>query len=959
MSSNKALNLKIQVNDTEVSKSFNEVNKQYYKARGSVNKLTEGTKEWVEANRNLAKVEAERKDIIERQRKFRAEIHKNIDATEDQVSAMQDFGVSVTAAFSSLKSGDAMGFRTAMMGVTGGIKAATAAAWKFIATPIGIALAALAGVALIAKEWINYNEAAAEANRTTQQITQLSGEALDDARVRATALEKTFGTDFKESLEIARNLVKAFGISYEEAFDTMQNGMIRGGAANDEFMKSMREYPKLFAQAGFTISDFQRIVNTGIDLGVYDDKLPDAIKEFSLSVMEQTQASRDGLENAFGQKFTNELFKNINNGSITVKDALKLVAKEAENIGLNAQQSQQLTADLFRGAGEDAGGALLIFEAVTKSLIEQERALTPLEEQLQRTIEANLALADAQDEALKSDKYAAFSSELSITWTNAKAQFYEFITWMSGGLISLDTKFRKFVFQSVQYVKDAFTIGADADWDKLGKKFDEQQKKIEKAGAERQKNLLAEKDKNAAQESPEYKANQAAEKAKRDAEDAAAAAAAKLKDERAKAALASEKKRLDTLDQLQAEYTKRKEDREADSALKKVELDRARELKKAEDLRAGQATIDAINAEFDIKADEAKTEEEAKELERLTAFQQRKRDLLNELELQNKETDLEKDIEEEEQRYEKEQEKFELELEKLKLNKEEKDLLIELMEEKHQAKLLEIQEKAKEKQNAQEKKWMDASIQASLDLEDAKKNAAYSGLAALQGIFDKKTAIYKVLFLAEKGLAAAEVITAAAKSLASITANTAAANAAAVAASPLTAGMPWVGINTSTGIAQAAAVKLNAGASLATIAGAAITGFYDGGHTGNNGLGFLDASGKEPVGYVHANEYVIPEVLRKDPEMPQIERYIENKRRKKLGLYYNGGETSEAAPAVATNSGGSSSNELLEGMLSKLLTKLEEPWVVENHFGFEAMQKSQEAQRKLDKIVNRSQVKTP
>lgn len=949
MSSNKALNLKIQVNDTEVSKSFNEVNKQYYKARGSVNKLTEGTKEWVEANRNLAKVEAERKDIIERQRKFRAEIHKNIDATEDQVSAMQDFGVSVTAAFSSLKSGDAMGFRTAMMGVTGGIKAATAAAWKFIATPIGIALAALAGVALIAKEWINYNEAAAEANRTTQQITQLSGEALDDARVRATALEKTFGTDFKESLEIARNLVKAFGISYEEAFDTMEDGMIRGGAANDEFMKSLREYPKLFAQAGFTVTDFQKIINTGIDLGVYDDKLPDAIKEFSLAIMEETLTAREALENAFGKEFTNEIFTNIQNGSISSKDALALISAEAEHIGLNAQQAQLLTADLFKGAGEDAGGALLIFEAVNLALNEQVRALTPLEEALKRTSDANRRLEEAQNDALKSDQYAAFANDISVSWTVFKAGFFEGMNSVLEGLVDVDTKFRKFIFQSVQYVKEAFTIGADADWDALGDKFEKKQKELERQAKAKEEN---DKKKETPQGDP-------AEKAKRDAEDAAAAAAAKLKEERAKAALASEKKRLDTLDQLQAEYTKRKEDREADSALKKVELDRARELKKAEDLRAGQATIDAINTEFDIKAEEAKTEEEAKELERLTAFQQRKRDLLNELELQNKETDLEKDIEEEEQRYEKEQEKFELELEKLKLNKEEKDLLIELMEEKHQAKLLEIQEKAKEKQNAQEKKWMDASIQASLDLEDAKKNAAYSGLAALQGIFDKKTAIYKVLFLAEKGLAAAEVITAAAKSLASITANTAAANAAAVAASPLTAGMPWVGINTSTGIAQAAAVKLNAGASLATIAGAAITGFYDGGHTGNNGLGFLDASGKEPVGYVHANEYVIPEVLRKDPEMPQIERYIENKRRKKLGLYYNGGETSEAAPAVTTNSGGSSSNELLEGMLSKLLTKLEEPWVVENHFGFEAMQKSQEAQRKLDKIVNRSQVKTP
>lgn len=117
-------------------------------------------------------------------------------------------------------------------------------------------------------------------------------------------------------------------------------------------MDSLKEYPRLFAQAGFTVDEFQKIVNTGIDMGIYSDKLPDAIKEFSLEIMEETATAREALENAFGQEFTNKIFTGIQDGSLTSKDALALISAEAETIGLNAQQAQLLTADLFKGAGK-------------------------------------------------------------------------------------------------------------------------------------------------------------------------------------------------------------------------------------------------------------------------------------------------------------------------------------------------------------------------------------------------------------------------------------------------------------------------------------------------------------------------------------------------------------------------------------------------------------------------------
>ncbi|WP_141876200.1 phage tail tape measure protein [Gramella sp. Hel_I_59] len=77
--------------------------------------------------------------------------------------------------------------------------------------------------------------------------------------------------------------------------DKIEAGLIKGGAANDEYFDSIREYSTFFAQAGYSAEEFINIVNTGFDLGIYQDKLPDALKEADLSLKEQTKSTRDSL----------------------------------------------------------------------------------------------------------------------------------------------------------------------------------------------------------------------------------------------------------------------------------------------------------------------------------------------------------------------------------------------------------------------------------------------------------------------------------------------------------------------------------------------------------------------------------------------------------------------------------------------------------------------------------------
>ena len=301
-------------------------------------------------------------------------------------------------------------------------------------TPIGILLTALAGIAYVTKEWYEYNVEISKTDKLIRGIAKTSKEVTSEIRVMATAIQETFGTPLQESVEAAKVLVNEFGITYEEALNQIAEGLIRGQEGNKEYIQSLKEYSTFFAQAGYSVEEFRRIVSAGYDLGMYKDKLPDAIKEFSLSIREQTKSTRDALVNAFGQSFSNELLKGVENGSIGVNEALKKISEEAKKSNLDIQQQAQLTADLFKGAGEDAGGALKIFQAITKSYEDQDRALTDLEKSTARLLEAQRQFGLAKDAALGTDSIIDLRKEFDIFWLRVKRDFYLAITFMKNQL---------------------------------------------------------------------------------------------------------------------------------------------------------------------------------------------------------------------------------------------------------------------------------------------------------------------------------------------------------------------------------------------------------------------------------------------------------------------------------------------------------------------------------------------
>lgn len=305
---------------------------------------------------------------------------------------------------------------------------------SLFATPYGWILAVGAALAAGVKEWYDYNDSILEAKKTTQDITGTTGQLAKEIRSQAIAISEGTGLSIEETLNAAKNAVVNFGTDYKTALNVISIGLVDAGNKQDLFLESVTEYGVFFGQAGFSFQQFADIINSGIDLGIYQDKLPDAIKEFTLSINEQTDASKKALINAFGSEFTTTLLKGVTDGSITASEALKQISNEAEKVGVNTQQAAQLTADLFRGAGEDAGGALNVFKAVNEALSDEPRLLNDIQKAQIETIRLNTELEDSKARALETDGFLIFKQTFVNTWKEIQTVFYNVIEGLRVGI---------------------------------------------------------------------------------------------------------------------------------------------------------------------------------------------------------------------------------------------------------------------------------------------------------------------------------------------------------------------------------------------------------------------------------------------------------------------------------------------------------------------------------------------
>lgn len=245
----------------------------------------------------------------------------------------------------------------AFQSFTDGLKSITRAAWAFITTPLGATIAAITLALQGAKAWYDYNAGLVEATRLTKQLTGLGGDDLKSFRTEVQATANVFDKEFKEVLLATNSVSQQFGIGFEDSLELIRKGFIAGADANGEFLDQLREYPTQLQSVGLSAEETIAIITQNVKDGIFSDKGIDAIKEAGLRIREMPKSTSEALK-GIGLS-GEEIQKQLAEGTTTVFEVIQQVSRKLNELPSQSSQVGAAIADIFGGAGEDAGLAYL------------------------------------------------------------------------------------------------------------------------------------------------------------------------------------------------------------------------------------------------------------------------------------------------------------------------------------------------------------------------------------------------------------------------------------------------------------------------------------------------------------------------------------------------------------------------------------------------------------------------
>lgn len=419
--------------------SYEHLSAQYSLNKIRLNAMTKEERENTKEGRELVKTT---RDIYEEMKKLQEATGKNqlnvgnYKETSDAILSYADrlketlglnnaFGESLVALGRGGKEG-----KEALMAIGDGAKALGRTLLGLLSNPVFLSISGLAGAGMAFKWWYDYNTGLIEATRLTQQFTGKEGNDLKAYRNQVQAVADTFNQDFKDVLISANALSKQFGVDANEALKLIQEGFISGADVTGGFLDNVKEYPTFFKEAGVSADQFIAIVSHTNKAGLFSDKGIDAIKEANIRLREMTPATVSALE-GIGIS-AEQVQKDLQSGTMTTFQVMQKISAKLNELPDSATQVGTAIADIFGGAGEDAGLQYLrTLKDITLNLdtVKEETGVLGAlqEEQLRSQAELNNTVA-----ALFDATGGAFEEMI----TNGKIFVNDTINSMIKGIIS-------------------------------------------------------------------------------------------------------------------------------------------------------------------------------------------------------------------------------------------------------------------------------------------------------------------------------------------------------------------------------------------------------------------------------------------------------------------------------------------------------------------------------------------
>ncbi len=240
--------------------------------------------------------------------------------------------------------------RTALHGAEGDVNELTDAVqefnersqqWTDVATGIN------QGIELIQKatDGLEFTVDIANLTNEVQRMTDLTGKALDEFVKKTRNIAAVYDQEAEEIARATNAMTKQNGGSYEENFKLIEEGFKRGANANGDFIDQLLEYQPFIKQLGLTQSQAIAMIAKSGKEGIYDDKAIDSLKEANMALREMGKSQVDALA-GIGMKPDDLVGK-------TTIEAIQMISKKMK--GATSQARQLVLADIFKGAGEDAG----------------------------------------------------------------------------------------------------------------------------------------------------------------------------------------------------------------------------------------------------------------------------------------------------------------------------------------------------------------------------------------------------------------------------------------------------------------------------------------------------------------------------------------------------------------------------------------------------------------------------
>lgn len=303
------------------------------------------------------------------------------------------------------------------MGLTANVTELLTSKTALMAAGIG---AAATGAAMAAKKWAEYNQELAKQDQQTNIITGLDGFAANKMTDTMRALSDTYKVDFRAAVEAANTLMSQFGKSGDEAISLIKDGM-QGMMMGEggKMLQMIQQYAPAFRDAGVSASQLIAVIHN-TQGGLFSPENMSAIVMGMKNIRLMTKQTSDALAKLGidGKKMSQDL----NDGTITVFDALKQVAGELKNVDSNSQAAGQVMQAVFGRQGAMAGTNLAkAIEELNTNLDETKKKTGELGDAFAELQTANEKLNTAIRDAFSYDGWEQMATGIKATLISALA----------------------------------------------------------------------------------------------------------------------------------------------------------------------------------------------------------------------------------------------------------------------------------------------------------------------------------------------------------------------------------------------------------------------------------------------------------------------------------------------------------------------------------------------------------